>query len=197
MSIPYQPPEWNINFTDAELNWQLNFFSKIKRPVISFVIATSDPKKDWDPKGYAVVMDHVDSNLDFQPMIIGGPSKREREITDEILSRCQCRPVIALEKPVRHTMLQLAGSRLVVAPDTGPLHMAIAMDVPTISLYGASDPRRCGPYKKFHDLLINKYPNPGEENAPVTRRLHIGRMETISPHEVIEKIEYAVKTYRL
>ena len=195
LNIAHEHPEWDIAFTEDELAWQNDFFQKFKRPIVSFVIATSDPKKDWSPKGYATVMDHVDQHLDYQPMIMGGPSKREEAITNEILAHCKSKPVIALEKPVRHTLLQLHGSKLVVAPDTGPLHMAVAMDIPTISLYGASDPRRCGPYKKFQDLLINKYANPGEEDAPITRKLRPERMEDITPDDVIEKIDYAVKTY--
>ena len=195
LGIDHHQPEWNITFTPDELAWQKAFFQNIKKPVISFVIATSDPKKDWPPKGYAAVMDHVDQHLGYQPMVIGGPSKREHAITDEILSYCHCEPIIALEKPVRHTMLQLHGSVLVVAPDTGPLHMAVAMGIPTISLYGASDPRRCGPYKQFQELLINKYANPVEENAPITRKLRPERMQQITPDDVIEKINLAVNSY--
>ena len=70
---------------------------------------------------------------------------------------CKKEPVIALEKPIRKTMMQLAGSRIVVSPDTGPLHMAVALNTPTIGLYGYSNPKRCGPYRKYHDLLIDKY----------------------------------------
>ena len=36
--------------------------------------------------------------------------------------------------------------RLLVANDSGPLHMGLALGVPTIALMGADDPRRVGPY---------------------------------------------------
>jgi len=40
----------------------------------------------------------------------------------------------------------LSYCRLLVANDSGPLHMGLALGVPTIGLLGADDPRRVGPY---------------------------------------------------
>ena len=128
-------------------------------------------------------------------MIIGGPGPREQKIANEILDLCRCTPLVALNNPIRKTMLQLAGCRLVVSPDTGPLHIAVAMDTPVVGLYGYTNPRRCGPYKKFQDLLIDKYNDPGEENAPITRKTKPGRMQRITVDEVIEKIELGLEKY--
>lgn len=187
--------KWNFVFTAEEMKWQKTFFDGIGRPVISFVIATSHPGKDWPPANYARVMDHVDAVFDFQPMIIGGPSRREHELAREITKQCKSKPVIALEKPIRRTLLQLSGSKLVVSPDTGPLHAAVALGTPTVGLYGFSDPRRCGPYEKFLDLLIDKYNNPEKGDAPIRRKTRKGQMERISPEEVIDKVELGICRY--
>ncbi len=195
LEINQGPAEWNFVFTDEEIAWQKSFFAGLNRPAIGFVIATSDPQKDWPPKAFATVMDHVDSVLDIQPMIIGGPSRTEREKADAICKQCRSKPVVALERPIRRTMLQLRGCRMVVAPDTGPLHIAVAQDVPTVGLYGYSNPRRCGPYRKFHDLLIDVYTDPGEETDPITRKTKPGRMARITPEMVIEKIERGLSIY--
>jgi len=194
--IPDTSLDWDIHITDEERTYQTEFFQAIGRPVISFVIASSNSEKDWHPEGYARVMDEVDSRLNLQPMIVGGPSKRERDLTDRILALCRCTPRVALEKPVRHTLLQLAGSRIVVAPDTGPMHIALALNVPTVALYGFSDPRRCGPYHRFQDLLIDKYHLPGETKGRITRKTKQGRIELITHEEVLEKIEYALRVYK-
>ena len=191
------PLDWNIDFTEEELDYKKSFFNAISRPVVSFVIASSNPEKDWTIDGYAQVMDVVDERLNLQPLIVGGPSPRERDLAEKITNRCRCStPIIALdEKPIRHTLLQLAGSAVVVGPDTGPTHMAVALNVPTVALYGYSDPRRCGPYSRFQDLLIDKYNLPAEYQKTVTRKTKKGRTCLINPAEVIEKIEYALKTY--
>ena len=187
--------KWNFIFTEEELKWRRIFFKKLRRPVVSFVISTSNTQKNWYPRGYAQVIDHVSSTLKMQPMIIGGPSEREASITRKILRYCSSDPAVALEKPIRHTLLQLSGSTLVVSPDTGPLHAAVAMNVPTVGLYGFSNPRRCGPYRRFNDLLIDKYTDSGEEDAKICRKTRPKRMDRISPDEVIEKIELGLRKY--
>jgi len=196
LEIKDYPVEWNFAFSDEELKWRHRFFQTIDRSVIAFVTATSDPLKNWHPKGFAQVMDYVDQTLNFQPMIIGGPSPREHQIAEYILNQCRCTPVVALEKSIRRTLLQLSGAVLVVSPDTGPLHAAVALNVPTVGLYGLSDPRRCGPYRKFHDLLIDQYTDPGKENLPIRRKTHHHRMKKITPEEVIEKIKYGIGKYK-
>jgi heptosyltransferase I len=195
LGIENKNSRWDFAFTQNELDWQKTFFKNIGRPAIAFVIASSHPGKDWFPEGYAEVMDYIDRTLDFQPFIVGGPSPREHKIAGEILDHCKSRPIIALEKPIRNTLLQLAGSAIVVSPDTGPLHAAVALNVPTIGLYGYSDPRRCGPYKKFHDLLIDKYNDPGDDDSPITRKTCKNGMHRISAREVITKINLGLEKY--
>jgi len=195
LDIDRSVPEWNFHFKEDELAWQRSFFERLKRPVISFVVASSGREKDWDLKKYALVIDYVESTLDMQPMLIGGPSTLEKEYAETICGHCKKVPAMALEKPIRKTMLQLSGSRMVVSPDTGPLHMAVALNVPTIGLYGYSNPRRCGPYKKFHDLLIDKYNDEKKTDHQITRITKPGRMDLISSEEVIEKIKIGLEKY--
>src|SRR6185437_666313 len=46
----------------------------------------------------------------------------------------------------------LAGARLVVAADTGPLHLAAALGRPVVALFGPTDPARNGPLP--HGVVI-------------------------------------------
>ncbi|KPJ77476.1 MAG: hypothetical protein AMJ54_07635 [Deltaproteobacteria bacterium SG8_13] len=195
LEIQNYPIEWNFAFTEEEHRWRKSFFKQFDRPVISFVVSAAVAEKNWPAERYAAVIDHVDSRFGLQALLLGGPSQKERLIADEIRRLCRCRVAVALEKPIRRTLLQLSGSRLVVSPDTGPLHAAVAMAIPTIGLYGFSDPRRCGPYRSFHDLLINRFADPGEEDSPIRRVTRPGRMERISVGDVVEKIELALQKY--
>jgi len=194
LEIEDYPKTWDFRFTNQERRWQESFFAGFNRSVIGFVIASAHREKEWPAAYYAEAVDYVDNELGCQPLLIGGPSPRERRIAEDIRARCRSNPPAALEKPIRHTMLQLEGCRLVVAPDTGPLHIAVAMGVPTVGLYGYSNPKRCGPYA-FQDLLIDCYNEPGEEHAPITRRTKPGRMQKIDPKAVIDKIQYGLQRY--
>jgi heptosyltransferase I len=185
--------EWNIVFTAEERRWRDEFFSHFSGPVAAFVVASAHPEKDWIPERYARVMEHAAARLGLCPLIVGGPSAREREVAAAIVRLSRCEVGVALETPVRHTLLQLSGSAVVVAPDTGPLHAAVAMNVPTVGLYGYSNPRRCGPYRRFGDLLVDRFSAPGEDDA--RRRTRPGRMAAITVDDVTAKLELAAARY--
>lgn len=187
-------PEWNLRFTDDEQKRQREFFEVIDAPVLALVVASSAPEKDWPAENYAVVADAARDRFGLVPMLVGGPSAREKRIADRIEAAMQAPPVVALDRPVRDMLWKLQGSTVVVAPDTGPLHAAVAMGRPTIGLYGYSNPRRCGPYRRYGDLLIDAHTDP-EEDRIVSRRTKPGRMERIDPEDVLEKIERALVRY--
>ena len=44
-------------------------------------------------------------------------------------------------------------ARLFVGCDTGPMHVAAAVDTPVIALFGPADPARTGPYGEGHVVL--------------------------------------------
>ena len=50
----------------------------------------------------------------------------------------------------------LSHCRLLVANDSGPLHLGLALGVPTIGLLGADDPRRVGPYQVDWGVALHK-----------------------------------------
>ncbi len=54
--------------------------------------------------------------------------------------------ILAGSTTVGETMAAVASSSLVISLDSAPAHMAVGFDVPVVSLYGASDPERDGPY---------------------------------------------------
>ncbi|MGB5984335.1 MAG: glycosyltransferase family 9 protein, partial [Desulfobacterales bacterium] len=136
LGVDHGPAQWNLTFTPDEHRWRERFLTGLGRPAVAFVVASSNPHKDWSPRGYARVMDYVDGTLGMCPLIVGGTSRRERRVAASIVQACRCTPRVALEGPVRRTLLQLSGAQVVVSPDTGPLHSAVALNVPTVGLYG-------------------------------------------------------------
>jgi heptosyltransferase I len=105
-----------------------------------------------------------------------------------IEQRATHKPVNALGSGLRNLVSILDGSSLVLSPDTGPLHMAVALDRPVISLIGYMNPKRVGPYRKFRDLLIDAYGDP-DENYAITMDKRPGHMERISVRDVMEKVQ--------
>jgi heptosyltransferase I len=67
--------------------------------------------------------------------------------------------------------------------------MARALNVPVVGLYGATNPRRYGPYRRFTELVVDGYARCPGEDYPVTRRRRPGGMKRISAEMVLEKVQ--------
>jgi heptosyltransferase I len=73
--------------------------------------------------------------------------------------------------------------------------MSVALNRPVISLIGYTNPKRTGPYRRFHDLIIDAYGEPGED-YPISMENRPGRMKRIETRDVLEKIQLWRERYR-
>ena len=195
IGIEPEPIEWDIGPWPSERGWQREFLTQFERPIAAIVVATSKPSKDWIPSRWAAVCDILSSEYGLQPVLVGGTSEREGKAAAEIASLGASKPFSALGSGLRNLVSILDASELVLAPDTGPLHMSVAVGKPVISLMGYTDPRRTGPYRRFHDLLIDAFHDPGE-TAPVTMETRPDRMSRITVDDVAAKIALWSERYR-
>jgi len=194
LGVPHEPVEWHVGPTEQEREWQREFFASIDRPTAAIVIATSKAEKDWLPERWAQVVDALYTDFGLQPVLVGGRSTRELAAEAVIMEKARHRPMSALGSGLRNLVSILDGSALVLAPDTGPLHIAVALERPVISLVGYTNPRRTGPYRAYHDLLIDAYGDAGED-YPVSMENRPGRMPLITVDDVLTKVEHWQRTY--
>jgi heptosyltransferase I len=188
LGVPHEPVEWDLGPRPDERAWQHEFFSRFDRPTASLVVATSKPQKDWLPERWAQVVDALWHDFDLQPMLVGGRSARELHAEQAIMQHARQRPHSALGSGLRNLVGILDGSALVLSPDTGPLHMAVALDRPVVSLLGYTNPKRTGPYRKFHDLIIDAYGDEGE-TYPISMENRPDRMGRIGVRDVLDRVE--------
>ncbi len=188
LGIPAEPVEWHLGPRTDERPWQRDFFAPFERPAVAMVVATSKPEKDWLPERWAVVADALWHDFGLEPVIVGGRSERELHAERVIQERARHKPRSALGSGLRRLVAILDGSALAIAPDTGPLHMAVAIERPVISLMGYTNPKRTGPYRRFHDLIVDAYGDPGED-YPISMENRPGRMPTIQVHDVLDRVE--------
>jgi len=187
LGVPAEPLVWDLGPWPDERSGQATFFAGIERPVASIVVATSKAEKDWLPERWADVCDALVDEYGLQPVLVGGRSTRELAAERAILDRARRRPLSALGSGGRPLVSILDGSALVLSPDTGPLHMSVALGRPTISLIGYADPRRTGPYRRYDDLMIDAFHDPGEA-GPVTNERRRDRMARISVRDVLDRV---------
>ena len=195
LGIDPEPVEWGLGPWESELQWKRELVSEFDRPIASIVVATSKPSKDWIPERWAEVCDIIYERHGLQPVLVGGDSDRERRAAEAIIAESRCKPVTQMGSGLRKLVSILDASAVVLSPDTGPLHMAVALDRPVISLMGYTDPRRTGPYRRFHDLIIDVFHDPGEA-GPVTMETKHDRMERITVLDVAAKLVIWEDRYR-
>jgi heptosyltransferase I len=188
LHVPHEPVVWNLGPWPDELDRQRAFFAPFDRPAVALVVGTSKPEKDWIAERWATLHDLLIDRFDLRPVVLGGGTARELETARRIREMVRHAPVEAMGGPLRDMVGILEGSALVISLDTGPLHMAVALDRPVISLMGYNNPKRVGPYRKFHDLIVDAYGDPGED-YPVTPAHRHDRMPRIRVEDVVAKVE--------
>ena len=202
LGVPHEPVTWGLGpWNEAERAWQRDFLARFDRPIAPIVVATSKPQKDWVPERWAEVSDALYHEFGLQPVLVGARSPREVHAEEVILARTRAKPYSALgEGGLRGLVGIIDGAALVLTPDTGPLHMTVALDRPVVSLIGYSNPKRVGPYRKFRDLMIDAYGDPGEDYL-LSMENRYDRMPRITVQQVLDKVErwrteYAVSSRR-
>jgi heptosyltransferase I len=140
------------------------------------------------PERWAEVADALWHDFGLEPVLVGGRSRRELRAEVVIAERARRRPRSALGSGLRRLVGILDGSVVTLTPDTGPLHMAVALGRPVISLMGYTNPKRTGPYRRYHDLIVDAYGDPGED-YPVSPETRPGRMSRITVRDVLDKVE--------
>ncbi len=190
LGVPHEPVIWDLApWNEAERQWQRDFLARFDRPIVPIVVATSKPQKDWLPERWAEVSDALYHDFGLQPVLVGARSPRELHAEQVILECARTKPFSALgQGGLRGLVGIIHGAALVLSPDTGPLHISVALDRPVVSLIGYSNPKRVGPYRKFRDLVVDAYGEPGED-YPVSMENRYDRMPRITVQQVLDRVQ--------
>lgn len=159
----------------------------------------SKPERNWLPERYAAVVDACVRRWDMNVVLTGSPSPKEGEFGRDVLGRT-AKPERVLDLVGQTTPKQLAAvlarTKVLVAPDTGPVHIATAMGTPVVGLYAVARPELTGPYNSQH-LVVNRFPEAVrtilgkdvEEASWKTRVKSPKAMELITVDDVLTKLE--------
>jgi heptosyltransferase-1 len=112
------------------------------------------PNKRWPPDRLAAVARHLRDRHAMSSVILWGPGEEAsaRAIVDAAAGAARLAPETTLPE-----LVALAHrAQLMVSGDTGPLHIASALGVPTVSLFGPTNPKRNGPWSDA-DISLARY----------------------------------------
>ncbi len=195
LGIVHGAPAWTLGpWNDEERAWQQAFHGQFDRPIAPIVVATSKAAKDWMPERWARVCQILWHEFGLQPVLVGGRSPRELA-AEAIIRREAPMAHSALGSGLRRLAAILDGAAVALSPDTGPLHLAVALRTPVISLLGYTNPKRVGPYDFSRDLMIDAYGDPGED-YPLDMQYREHRMARITVDDVHAKLRRWQERYR-
>ncbi len=198
LGIPADDPvEWRVTFTPAEHRERDAWFAPLRErnagPIVGLVLATANPEKDWPADRYPNLVRALRERFGARVVLVGGPSERERDAARRI-GAARLPVHDGLGDSVRRMMWMVDGVDLLISPDTGPLHLAHALETPVVGLFGHTNPARVGPWRRYRDLVVDHYTDPGETSDPSRYDPRHGRMEQITVDEIMTRVERALSS---
>ncbi|CCQ09497.1 ADP-heptose--lipooligosaccharide heptosyltransferase II [Pseudoalteromonas luteoviolacea B = ATCC 29581] len=148
-------PQWHMPVSDEDRTSASQLLTGLPR-IFVIAPAASKAERNWLPERYALLAEHA-HDKGFSVVLSGGPTALETNLANEIIKHCRV-PILNLvgKTTLKQLLCVLEKASLVVAPDTGPAHMAVTMGTPVIGLYAHSNPKRTGPYL-YQDYVVEVY----------------------------------------
>ncbi|MGH7635457.1 MAG: glycosyltransferase family 9 protein, partial [Gemmatimonadaceae bacterium] len=112
-----------------------------ERPRVAMVLSAGESAKEWSADRFAEVAAALEA-VGTVPVLLPAPGDETK------VAAFRARTVagiIADARPVRSCMALMASCSAVLSADTGPAHMAMALGVPTVTIYGPRPPALWNP----------------------------------------------------
>jgi ADP-heptose:LPS heptosyltransferase len=107
--------------------------------------------KCWPPERYARLAWQIRNSLNLPCVLNYGPG--EEHLVQAIQSASGDGDPVAYRGTLEELMPLARNALCIVGGDTGPLHLAVALGTPSVSIYGPTDPQRNGPYPNGSDPI--------------------------------------------
>ncbi len=196
LGIDDRTVRWDVPLTSAALEYAQTLIPDA-RPTLVISPCSSHPRRNWRPEAYAAVADHAVRRHGMRVILAGGPTSTERSVGAAIEESAHVPLVNQIGRDTLPQMLALLSrATALLAPDSGPAHMATMVGTPVIGLYATTNPERSGPYLSRH-WCVNAYPQAAlrfrrrpAEKLPWTEKIEDpGVMDLIEVAQVTAKLD--------
>ncbi|MGE5351792.1 MAG: glycosyltransferase family 9 protein [Acidobacteriota bacterium] len=154
LSLSSEFRELHFSLGESDLKFAEGFF-KTNFNQNDFVVGLSPsggwPSKKCDPVKFAEIGDEIARRLSAKILIIWGPGDKEEALKTKDLMKTEA--LLAPPTDIRQMGSLIMKCRMLIANDSGPMHMATALKVPVLSLHGPTNPRLQGPYGERHEWI--------------------------------------------
>ncbi len=182
------PVEFGLRLRPEEEAGVEKLLAGVPRPFAAFFVGSTADSRLWFPERTAQVVEAL-RQRGLAAVLVGGPG--EEQWAAPIVSASR---VPVLDLVGRTGLRQLIGifgrARVGVGPDCGPMHLAAAVGLPVVSLWGATSAARSAPWGSHHLVVEGR----AECMPCYYKHCPIGRvcMQAIEPAAVLAKIDTAL-----
>ena len=110
--------------------------------------------KCWAPERFGTLAKQVSSEQGLRSVISWGPGEELR--ARAVVAASSSAALIAPPTSVAELVSLARAALIMVSGDSGPLHLAAAVQTPVVGIYGPSDPYRNGPWAAA-DVVVSRY----------------------------------------
>ncbi len=188
-----EPVEWKLSLTKEEQVCVDHQLEKVRGEFATLFVGSRWESKGWFAAQISSCANLIQERYGFSIVLLG--SEQDAILAREVEVSCgQGTTNLVGRTSLKEAVGIIARAKVAVGPDTGLMHIAAAVGTPVVSLWGATNPSRAGPYG-FEELVIQ-----GEaECSPCYRkRCPIGRvcMQSIEVETIMAKIEIGLSRER-
>ena len=107
--------------------------------------------KLWGPENFAQIADRLCEKWNAQILLFAGPN--ERQLQTQVANLMHQQPVCVKEDDLCQLAGLIAACDFYIGNDTGPMHIAVAVETPVIAIFGSTNHHRSGPYGEEHIVV--------------------------------------------
>lgn len=197
--VPVAAPRLHLSEAQRELGRLFRRQEAAGAEVLAFVHPGSGGSAlDYPPASFARVANALAQQAGWRVYLTG--SHRDRAAIDAMTEHLDSRIKVLVERfPLRDFLGVLSAGDLMIAPSTGPLHLAAALDLAVVGVYPPAPtigPGRWGPLGRWVRVVTPPLGCPARRHCLLTGCLFYNCLETITPQSV-SKLATDVATARL
>lgn len=187
--------EWGLPLREDEHDWARAQVAGCRGIKLAVVLAASKAERNWPVERYREALNRLAARWPLGVVLIGGPGAAEQALAAELRRGLQAPLLDRVGKTDLRQLAALLGQvDALLAPDTGPLHIAQAMKKPVVGLYAVAPSQKTGPYLE-PQWTVDVFPQAaatilGRERVGWRQRVHDERaLRLITVDAVVDKLE--------
>jgi lipopolysaccharide heptosyltransferase I len=141
-----EPVEFHFATDANDREFAASLVAGIDRYALLFP-GTNWPTKRWPVEHFAAIVKPLEERLGLKCLVGGGSN--ELELARKIPGAIN----VAGKTTLRQLTALIERASLVISNDSGPMHIAAALNRPLVALFGPTNPIRTGPYKREGSVL--------------------------------------------